>query len=326
MPIVERKSHNKTISIGVSACLVGQKVRYNGEHKRSSLVKTTLSKYFNMHPVCPEMGIGMGTPREPIRLVGEQNSDQISAVGSDNSDLDVTEKLQLFAQEQIPGLSEVSGYILMQRSPSCGMERVKVYHKNGNPLGKSSPGIYAGTLMKAMPLLPFEEEGRLHDPVLCENFITRVHAYKRWQSLCEKPIQHHDLQQFHACHKYLLMAHSQKHYSKLGQLVANADKVLIEELCEQYIALFMETLKLKANRKGHTNAMLHLVGYLKTELDTEEKNHLLTLIEDYRQSIVPLVVPMTALRHNLEKYGSTYVKEQVYLQPHPEDLGLRNTI
>ena len=326
MPIVDRPAHEKTITLGISACLAGQKVRYNGDHKRSSMVLNVLDKFFHLRSVCPEVEIGMGVPREPIRLVGEPDQDY-RVVGSDHPENDFTDQLTAFGHKTGQELGDhISGYILMQRSPSCGMERVKIYHKNGHPLGESGSGMYARALMETCPLMPVEEEGRLHDPVLRDNFFTRVIAWHRWQQEVRDNPTHAGLVAFHSAYKYVLMAHSPQNYQRLGQMVSIGKKKPIEETAAEYIQLFMETLKQRANRKSHTNVMLHLLGYMKKTLSDESKKTMLELIEEYRTGLIPLVVPVTMLRHFLDIHGSQYVKDQVYLQPHPEELGLRNTI
>ena len=324
MAIVPLPEPTQEISLGISACLVGQKVRYNGEHKRSSYCMNQLSKHFQFKPVCPEVGIGMGTPRAPIRLVG--NIDGYRVKGTDDPELDVTDQLYQYGQDRAWELSDISGYILMQKSPSCGMERVKVYHANGHPLGKGEPGMYAKALMETNPLLPVEEEGRLHDPVLRENFISRVFAYHRWHRDVVSNPSYQAVEQFHALHKYILMAHDPQNYSELGRIVAQGKKVSLENLMSEYFSLFMTVMKLKANRKSHTNVMLHLLGYLKRSVSGEDRQQILQLIEEYRQGILPLVAPMSLLRHFIKRHGSDYIKNQYYLMPHPEELGLRNSI
>ncbi|CAM3479983.1 YbgA family protein [Parendozoicomonas haliclonae] len=326
MAIVDRPEPEKEITLGISACLTGQKVRYNGEHKRSGFVVNNLNRFFHLKPVCPEVEIGLGIPREPIRLVGTSDEDY-GVKGSDDQTKDVTEPLIEFGKQTAHALErDISGYILMQKSPSCGMERVKIYHENGNPLGASGAGMFAKTLMENCPLLPVEEEGRLHDPVLRDNFFVRVYAWSRWQNEMRDKPTYAGLVAYHSAYKYVLMAHSPQNYQKLGQIVSVGSKKPIEELADEYITLCMQTLKLKANRKSHTNVLLHLLGYMKKTLSDESKQTLLELIEEYRVGMIPLVVPVTMLRHFLSMHGSEYVKNQVYLQPHPEELGLRNTL
>ncbi len=340
MAIVSLPEPVKEITLGISSCLLGQKVRYDGGHKRSSFCVNTLDRFFHFEPVCPEVAIGLGIPRQPIRLVGDlvlvpggQSSFSaphkqlhVRVVGSDNSALDVTDALNQYGHNKAQALHHISGYILMQKSPSCGMERVKVYHVNGHPLGESAPGAYAKALIEAMPMLPVEEEGRLHDPVLCENFFIRVYAHHRWHQTVMNQPSYGVLVDFHAAHKYLLMAHYPQGYAQLGQVVAQGRKVPLQALLNEYFQQFMEALKRRANRKSHTNAMMHILGYVKKSIDSTERNQLLKLIEEYRQNMVPLIAPMAMLRTFIASHGSAYVQQQVYLTPYPDQLGLRNRI
>lgn len=324
MAIIPLPEPGRQISLGISACLMGQKVRYNGEHKRSTYCMNQLSQHFNFVNVCPEVGIGMTIPRKPIRLVGDMS--HYRAVGTDDPGLDVTNELYAYGVEKAQELkSEISGYILMQKSPSCGMERVKIYHENGSPL-RSGPGMFARALMEHAPLLPVEEEGRLHDPVLRENFINRVVAYHRWHQEILPDLSYKAIGDFHASYKYLLMAHGQNDYTLLGQLVARGQNMQLEEMAGQYFSAFIELMKKRANRKSHTNVMLHILGYLKKSINAEDKQKLLTHIESYRTGQVPLIAPLTVLKHFVDLHGSDYVRQQYYLQPHPEALGLRNNL
>jgi len=229
----------RDIPVGISQCLLGEKVRYDGGHKQSKYCTDTLAGWFSFVPVCPEMGIGMGAPREAIHLQGDMDSDVIRAVGNRTATLDVTEKLEAFGRDKGRELTQLCGYILMGRSPSCGMERIKVYHANGNPIAKSSPGLYAREFMKQQPLLPVEEEGRLQDARLRENFVARVFAYQRWRALNESGLTLASLQDFHARHKYLLLAHHQPAYRYLGRVVAQAHQRPLPDVAAEYGQLFM---------------------------------------------------------------------------------------
>ena len=313
------------IRVGISSCLLGEEVRFDKGHKRDSYVMGTLSAYFEFVPVCPEMGIGMGTPREPIRLVG--NPARPSAVGVRSKDLDVTDALEGFAAQTVQRLQAagISGYILKRGSPSCGMERVKVYSPKGMP-SHSSSGIYARVLMEGMPLLPVEEEGRLGDPVLRENFIQRVFVYHRWQRTAMSGMTPGKLVDFHTRHKLILMAHSQAAYRRLGQLVARAGSEAMDDLAASYISESMATLKRRATRKSHANVLMHLMGFLKRSIDREDKAELAETIDAYRVGQVPLVVPMTLLNHHFRRHPDPYVEGQHYLAPHPKELMLRNVL
>lgn len=330
MAIVPISEPEKQLTLGISACLLGDKVRYNGDHKRSSFCANTLERFFHFEAVCPEVAIGLGIPREPIRLVGHQ--DQVSGItdirvlGVKDTSFDVTDQLKAYGEQKVTKLSHISGYILMQKSPSCGMERVKVYHENGYPLGQSAAGAYAAVLKERMPLLPIEEDGRLHDPILCDNFFCRVYAYGDWQRTVQINPSYQGLVQFHSRYKYMVMAHSPSDYVNTGRIVAQGSNVALDELLAQYISALMQVLTKRANRKSHTNAMMHVIGYVKTAINSDEKQHFLTLVEQYRQGMVPLIVPMAQLRNLIDMYGNDYIKQQTYLRPYPDQLGLRNHI
>ncbi|MGC1954297.1 MAG: DUF523 and DUF1722 domain-containing protein [Gammaproteobacteria bacterium] len=312
------------IKIGVSACLLGEQVRFDGGHKQDAYINGTLSQYFQFVPVCPEVAIGLGTPREPIRLVGDPANPR--AVGVRSPQLDVTEKLQAYGRRMGRELLDLSGYILKRASPSCGMERVKVYTPNGVPIGKSANGIYARVFMEMHPLLPVEEEGRLGDPVLRENFIQRIFVYHRWQALVASDLTPAKLVWFHARHKLILMAHSQTAAKKLGQLVARAGAEPMGDIAPIYIDALMNTLKRRAGRKQHANVLMHLMGFLKRVLDTGDKAELVEAVDAYRLGHVPLIVPITLLQHHFRRHPEPYVQEQHYLEPHPKELMLRNLL
>jgi uncharacterized protein YbgA (DUF1722 family)/uncharacterized protein YbbK (DUF523 family) len=312
------------IRIGVSACLLGEAVRFDGGHKQDAYLNGTLSQYFEFVSVCPEVAIGLGTPREPIRLVGALANPR--AVGVRSPQLDVTTKLEAYGRLMGRELRDLSGYILKRGSPSCGMERVKVYKSNGMPIGKSASGIYARAFMAAQPLLPVEEEGRLGDPVLRENFIQRIFVYHRWQTLMESNLTPAKLVRFHARHKLITMAHSQQAAKKLGQLVARAGIEPMADIGPKYIEALMSTLKRRASRKQHANVLTHLMGFLKRTLDTGDKLELVETIDAYRLGRVPLIVPITLLKHHFRRHPEPYVQDQYYLEPHPRELMLRNLL
>ncbi len=315
-----------SIPVGISECLMGVQVRHDGSHKHSKYCTQTLTGWFEFVPVCPEMGIGMGSPREAIHLQGSMAHDAIRAIGNRTATLDVTDKLIAYGIEKGTELTQLCGYILMGRSPSCGMERIKLYHENGMPLGKTSAGLYAREFMRQQPLLPIEEEGRMQDARLRENFVARVFAYKRWRDLLENGLTLAKLQEFHAQHKYLLLSHHQPAYRYMGQVVAHAHQRPIADVAEEYGRIFMETLKRVATNQNHTNVLQHLMGYVKHELNATSKQELAQLIDQYRQGQVPLIAPLTLLRHHLKNHPNAYIEKQVYLQPHPPELMLRNFI
>ena len=317
-------SSNNLIKVGISACLLGAPVRFNGGHKQSHLCKDVLSQYFSYVPLCPEQAIGLGTPREPIRLVGETSNPR--AVGTVNAELDVTDALTAYGQRTAAELTDLCGCILMQKSPSCGMERVKVYQYSGHTAEHGGVGLFAAALMRAQPNLPVEEDGRLNDPVLRENFITRVFAYAQWQQLLSSGLTRKKLYDFHGRYKYQLMANSPADCAALGRLLASNHQLRLGILATQYFNKFMSALKKIANRGTHTNVLQHISGYIKRSLSADERQELQTLISQYRSGIVPLVVPLTLLKHHFRRHPDRYIAEQVYLQPHPENLSLRNAI
>ena len=312
------------IRIGISSCLLGENVRFDGGHKRDGFIVETLGSFFHWVQVCPEMEMGLGTPRETLHLVGTPDAPRL--IGS-KSQSDHTEAMQRFAEARLRDLAamDLHGYILKKNSPSCGMTRVRVYGHSGVPQ-RSGQGLFARALMQCFPLLPVEEEGRLHDMPLRENFIERVFAYHRWRCFLALPPTPHDLVTFHTQHKMTLLAHHRQHYQALGRLVATAGERPLTELLAAYGTLFMTCLKAPATRKKHANVLSHLQGYLKKELDATDKEELVTCIEAYRQGLVPLVVPLTLLNHHFRRYPQPWVMEQTYLQPYPAELMLRNHV
>lgn len=312
------------IRIGISACLLGKPVRFNGGHKQSQLCSTTLAQYFEFVPVCPEVAIGLGTPRQPIRLVGDPADPQ--AKGSVDASLDVTNALRSYGQQLASQLPDISGYILMQKSPSCGMERVKVYRANGHSAEGGGSGIFAAALMRVLPNLPVEEDGRLNDPVLRENFLTRVYAYAAWQQLLGNGLTRKGLLDFHARYKYQLMATSPRDYRELGRRLGQGSNQPLAEFAAEYFSDLMQALRQPANRGTHCNVLQHLSGYFKRQLSAPDRQELQQVIQQYRSGVVPLIVPLTLLKHYLRRYPDAYLMQQAYLQPHPEELSLRNAI
>jgi uncharacterized protein YbgA (DUF1722 family)/uncharacterized protein YbbK (DUF523 family) len=312
------------IKVGISSCLLGQEVRFDGGHKHSRLCTETLTPYFDFVPECPEVGIGLGIPRKPIRLIG--TTDAPKAVASHDNTLDYTEKLMKYGQKKAKQHDDICGYIFMKSSPSCGLFRVKVYGENGYPEKGGGRGIYANEITDAHPLLPVEESGRLTDPPLRENFITRVFAYHNWQQTVSEGLSHKAILDFHVRYKYCLMAHSPKDYATLGQMLADAGKSEPNELGERYFTALMTTLSQIATRKTHTNVLMHLQGYLKKALSADEKQELAKIIDQYLINQVPLIVPITMLKHHFANHPDPYISKQAYLQPYPEDLSLRNAI
>jgi len=311
------------IRIGVSACLLGAKVRFDGGHKRSRYIEEVLGRYFDFVPFCPEVAIGLGTPRQPIRLVGSEDAPRV--VGTRDPELDVTRPLRDFGKDVARRHHDLCGMIVKKGSPSCGLERVKVYGENGMPYGQAR-GAFTDEMIKAQPLLPVEDEGRLNDPVLRENFIARVFVYARWRALLASGLSKAGLIQFHARHKLVVMAHSPQGYRELGRLVAQVSQEPLEQLADRYIHGLMQHLQQRAPRKRHVNVLQHLLGYLRRDLDAGDRAELVDTIEAYRKGEYPLVVPLSLLRHHFRKNPKPYVEQQVYMQPHPRDLMLHNAL
>ncbi|MEO1817440.1 DUF523 and DUF1722 domain-containing protein [Pseudomonas sp.] len=320
-----RSANSARIPVGISQCLMGDPVRFNAGHKHSRLCTDHLGTLFELRPFCPEVAIGLGTPRKPIRLAGDPAAPR--AVGTVDHTLDVTDALQQYADDVSVLCEELCGFIFMQKSPSCGMERVKVYEPNGHPAPATGRGIFAARLMQANPLLPVEEEGRLNDPVLRENFVNRVIVYSDWQQLLRDGLSASRLLAFHARHKYLLMAHQSPSYRQIGQMLAHPGRgAALRDTANAYFAELMAALRRPASRSGHSNVLQHVAGHFKKVLNPPEKEELQQLINHYRSGIVPLVVPVTLLRHHLLRHPDPYLLQQAYLQPHPPELSLRNAI
>jgi len=311
----------KTIKVGVSACLLGKKVRFDGGHKRSHFIADSLTGYFEFVPFCPEVAIGMGTPRQPIRLTGDARSPE--AVGVKTPELVVTQPLRDYGRKVAGNIDELSGFVFKKDSPSCGMERVKVYGSKGMP-ERSGTGLFAREIMRTHPLLPVEEEGRLNDPGLRDNFIARVYVYARWKALLDSGLTKSALISFHAGHKYLVMSHSTVMYRQLGKMLSDFTRASLEDIADSYIAALMQALGKPATRKRHTNVMQHLLGYLKNNLDSAHRADLGETIDAYRRGEYPLVVPIRLLQHHFSIHPHPYIKQQVYMNPHPQALQLRN--
>lgn len=312
------------IRVGISACLLGQLVRYDGTHKHDPFLTETLGRYVEWVPVCPEVEIGLGVPRPTLRL--EWRGKEVALI-MPSEDRDLTNVMRRFAARRIKDLidADICGYVLKKNSPSCGMERVKVYKPEGQPAG-TSRGIFADVLLEKMPYLPVEEEGRLHDPRLRENWITRIFAFHRLKTLWASRWTLQDLVDFHTAHKYLLLAHSPQHYKSLGQLVARAKEFSRTELRFQYEAEFMTALKRLATPAKNCNVLQHMIGFFKKDLPEDVRKEILEAIDEYRHGIVPLIVPITLIAHYARRLQIEYLLNQVYLSPHPKELALRNHV
>ncbi len=312
------------IAIGISTCLLGENVRYDGGHKLDRFLRDTLGKYVDYVPVCPETECGMGIPREAMRLIGDPAEPRLI---TRKTGRDMTNMMENWAKKRLPELDkeDLCGFIFKSKSPSSGMERVKVYNNKGMP-HKTGVGIFARMFMDFFPLLPVEEDGRLHDPILRENFIERVFALRSWRKNRNSKSRGGSLVEFHTRHKLQIMSHSPKHYSAMGKLVANQKSYGSKELLQIYEKMLMEALKLRATTKKNTNVLLHMMGYFKKDLSADEKQELLEIIDRYRRELVPLIVPVTLIGHYVRKYEKSYLKNQSYLDPHPVELQLRNHV
>lgn len=310
------------ILIGVSSCLLGQEVRYDGGHKNNAYIVHTLGRFFEFVPFCPEFASGMGVPRAPVQLrIIDQET---RCVRVDSHQIDVTEQLLDCAQEQNHWIKGLSGYIFKKDSPSCGMERVKVY-KNEYP-ERIGTGVYAQYVMQHFPLMPLEEEGRLGDPVLRENFIQRVYVMHRWQQVIQESMTVDKLIVFHARHKLILMSHNQNYCRALGRLVATANDQKLHEIVDQYGLEMMQCLKQTATRGNHVNVLQHIQGYLKKQLAQGDKVELAETIENYRKGSMPLIVPITLLKHHFRHHPDPFIEKSYYMQPYPGELALQNEI
>lgn len=312
------------IRVGISACLLGQEVRFDGGHKKDAFLTAVLAPHVAWVPVCPEVEVGLGTPRETLRLVREDGRTRMITT---RSRVDHTDAMQAWARERVETLAaeDLDGYVLKKDSPSCGMERVKVYGTDG-PGVRDGRGVFAEVLMTRLPLLPVEEEGRLLDARLRENFIERVFAYRRLKDLVASTWSVGALVRFHTAHKMALLAHSTTAYQELGRLVAGAADLPQPELRSRYERLFMGTLAVPATTRRQTNVLSHMAGHLKKLIDAVSRQELVSSIEEYRRGFVPLIVPLTLITHHVRVHGVEYLAGQTYLQPHPRELMLRNHV
>jgi len=312
------------VRIGVSSCLLGRPVRWNGGHKRDPFLVDQLEPFVEWVPVCPEVEVGMGVPRETVRLVGPQQAPRMVA---ERSGTDWSERMRSWARKRVRELAalDLCGYVLKKDSPSCGLERVRVWNEKGMP-EKHGRGLFAAALVGADEALPVEEEGRLHDPRLRENWIERVFAYRRLRSLFAGRWTRGDLVAFHTAHKLQIMAHSPRHYAELGRLVAEAKTLGREVVREQYPRTVMDALRHLATPRRQLNVLHHILGYFRERLDDGDRRELLEVMEDYGRGLVPLVVPITLVRHHVKRLHVDYLAGQVYLEPHPRELMLRNRV
>jgi len=312
------------IRLGVSQCLLGDPVRFDGGHKLDHFVRDTLGMYVDFVPVCPEVECGLGVPREAMRLEGDIEAPRLVTV---RTKADLTDRMLTWASRRVRELEteDLCGFIFKSRSPSSGMERVKVYTEQGMPVLRGV-GLFARAFKEYFPLLPVEEEGRLHDPVLRENFIESIFALKRWRDTLSAKKTMGRLVQFHTANKLLLLSHSQPHYRDMGRLVAQGKELSPTELYSRYEVLLQEALRLKPTVKKQVNVLQHMMGYFKKQLSPDEKQELLEVISSYHQGLTPLIVPVTLFNHYVRKYQEPYLAQQTYLNPHPTALKLRNHV
>lgn len=312
------------LRVGISACLLGHEVRYDGGHKRDPFLTDTLGAWVEWVPMCPEVELGLGIPRETIRLEGDPAAPRLVAP---KSGADHTRAMAALARARAEALARqrLVGYVLKKDSPSCGMERVRVWARGRMP-ARTGVGAFARVLMDRIPLLPVEEEGRLHDPVLRENFVERLFAYDRLERFRASRPTRGGLVRFHTIHKLQLLAHEPLAYARLGRLVARAKALPLAAVLDRYGRGFMAALAVHATPRRHANVLEHMLGYLSGGLSAPERQEVLGLIADHRRGLVPLVVPLTLIRHHVRRLGVTYLAEQVYLDPHPKELMLRNHV
>lgn len=311
------------IPVGISACLLGDNVRFDGGHKRCAFAAEELAPFIRFEPVCPEMAIGLPTPRPALRLT-EMADETIELCFSNGKGEPLTKEMQSFSEKKIASLHHLCGYIVCAKSPSCGMERVRVYQPENNNNRKEGIGIFTRELMAQMPWLPVEEDGRLHDPVLRENFVERIYTLHEFNEMWRSGLTRGKIMAFHSRYKLSLLAHSQPEYREIGRFVAAIEKwSSLEAFAFEYRQRLMDLLKHKATRGNHTNVMMHVQGYFRPQLNAKQRQELTSLIDHYRQGLQPLLAPMTLLKHYMSEYPDPYLAQQRYFEPYPEALRLR---
>jgi len=321
---MKRTGMPEKIKIGISSCLLGEKVRYNGGHKLDRFIRDTLGQFMEFVPVCPEVESGMSVPRGTLQLAGNPRNPRLETIGAGK---DYTNPMTLWGGKKLGELEHenLSGYIFKSGSPSCGMKNITVYHENGG-CTSNGPGLWARMVMDYFPLLPFEDEGRLHDPELRENFIERIFVLRRWRELCAGGMTTGHLADFHTKHKLLIMSHSPRILRELGKLAASGKKTDRNSLFSAYINRLTMALCLKTTVKKNLNVLYHLMGYFKKNLSPDEKQELLEVFDEYAHEHIPLIVPITLINHYVRKYEQPYLREQYYLNPHPIELKLRTHV
>jgi len=313
------------VKIGVSECLLGEKVRYDGGHKLDRFIRDTLGQFVEYVPVCPEVECGLSAPREPMRLAGNPESPRLVTI---HSGIDHTDRMRRWGEGRLRELADrnLCGYIFKSRSPSCGIERIKVYDAAGRVIAAAGAGIWARMVMDRFPLLPAEDEGRLHDPALRERFIERVFVYHRWRDTVERDPTPRALIEFHTRHKLLIMSHSIEHYRELGRMTAGAGEGGMERLISNYLKMLHAALERKTTVKKNVNVLNHVMGYFKKQISSDEKKELMEIIGTYHEGHIPLIAPITLINHYVRKYDQPYLRMQLYLNPHPVELRLRTHV
>ncbi|HEY3590094.1 MAG TPA: 2-thiouracil desulfurase family protein [Buttiauxella sp.] len=311
------------ISIGISACLLGENVRFDGGHKRLAFAVNELAPWVHFEPICPEMAIGLPTPRPALRLV-KLDDGEMALRFSNHREGDLTQAMQQFSSRRVAGLEHLCGYIVCAKSPSCGMERVRVYEAEGSNNRKSGTGIFTAELKRQLPWLPVEEDGRLYDPAIRENFVERIYTLYELNKLRHSGLTRGGLIGFHSRYKLLLLAHSQPQYRELGRFVADIEKWdSLDDFFVEYRLRLMALLEHQATRRNHTNVLMHVQGYFRRQLNTRQRQELSGLIDRYRQGTQPLLAPITLLKHYMAEYPDAYLAQQRYFEPYPEALRLR---
>lgn len=315
---------DERIRIGISACLLGEKVRWDGQHALARHLTGPLADYLEFHPFCPEVGCGMGVPREPVRLVGSLESPRL--VGRETG-RDWTDTMRSWAESVIPRIEEarLCGFIFKAKSPSSGMARIKVYpEEGGQPVSYAGVGVFAGMVMERFPRLPVEDDGRLHDIGLRSNFIERIFVEHRWHQMLDDGMTMGNLVEFHARHKMLVRSHDVVGYRELAKLVGEGKGLGMETLYARYHERLARALALKPTVRKNVDVLMHVMGYFKSHLTSDEKQECLEIFDNYKKELVPLIVPVTLMNHFVRKYDVAYLKDQYYLNPHPLELKLRN--
>jgi len=310
------------LRLGISRCLLGDEVRFDGGHKRDSFLTDVFGRYVDWVPVCPEVEARLCTPREAMRLVGDPQYPRLVTIKSGTDHTRAVKTMTTNRIEELKSL-DLSGYVFKKGSPSCGIERVRIYNEHGMP-HRNGVGLFARAFIEQFPLIPVEDEGRLGDPTIRESFIERVFCYRRWQDLVQSGVTRQALVQFHTIHKCLLLAHHPQQCEVLARLIGQAHQHRPKELALRYGELFMKALAVKATVRKHVNVLQHILGYFKERLGSHEKAELLGVIGDYHRGLTPLVVPLTLIKHYVRIFDVSYIREQVYLNQHPKELMLRN--